>query len=99
MLNVDASCSATCVDYGFVLRDHQGVVWKSSAGPLNMISSAKYRELMVVWHSFKLVQEFWESLMVVVTNCQSLEPSFQQINNNYSILGGLVESLKKKCFA
>lgn len=48
MLNTDASYCMKGTGYGFVLRNHEGLVLKSGAGPLQNITSAEHDEVMAV---------------------------------------------------
>lgn len=88
MLNVDASYTKMGGWYGFILRDHKGVVWKLGAGRLQLIQSAEHGELMVIWKSFVKMKEFWDQPIVIATDCKSLVSQIDQRDPNLTVLRG-----------
>lgn len=82
MLNTDAAYLSTGASYGYVLRNHHGRVIQSGAGPLRHVHTAEHAEAMAIWKSFIEVQEFWETPIVIATDCLKLVMQVTQKDRN-----------------
>lgn len=97
-LNVDAGFGAHGAAFGFVLRDHLGVVLLSGAGPLHGMLSTFQAELVGVWFSYEAVGAYFSQDVIIPTDCISLVSQLHSGDTNLSPFGHLLDMLKSSLF-
>lgn len=97
-LNVDASFGSQSSGFGFVLRDHIGLIILSGVGPLHTALSAFHAECLGLWKSFANVHYRSISLLIIESDCLSLVTQLQSNGPNLSPFGHLLETLRSLLF-